>query len=117
MRELRNVAIIAVLAFVVAVVPGGDNAARAVSAALGIIFLALIAATVWQLYRQQRFTYASLDDQRRTVLVGSLGAITLMIAGADEMTSSGGGLLVWIAVLALAIFLITRTWLEAQSRY
>ncbi len=117
MRALRNIAIIAVLALIVAVVPGGDNAARAVGAALGILFLALLAATGWQLYRQNRFTYMSLDDRRRAVLAGSLGAIVLMIAGTDEMTETGGGLLVWVGVLALAIFLIVRTWLEAQSRY
>ena len=117
MRAARNIAIILLLAFVVAVVPGGDNAARAVGAALGILFLALIGAAGWQLYRQYQFTYASLDDRRRAVLLGSLGAITLMIAGADELTDDGPGLLVWIGVLALAIFLIVRTWLEAQSRY
>jgi hypothetical protein len=116
-RAFRNIAIICLLALVVAGVPGGDNAAEAVSAAFGIIFLALIGVAGWQLFRQHKFTYMGLDDRRRTVFVGSLGAIVLMIAGADEMTDTGGGLLVWIGVLALSIFLIVRTWLEAQSSY
>ena len=117
MRAARNVAIIALLALVVAAVPGGDNAARAVGAALGLLFLALIGLAGWQLYRQYRFTYMSLDDRQRATLLGSLGAIALMIAGADELTESGGGLLAWIGILALSIFLIVRIWLEAQARY
>ena len=117
MRALRNIAIICLLALVVAGVPGGDNAAQAVSAAMGIVFLALIAVGGWQLYRQHRFAYMSLDERRRAIFVGSLGAIVLMIAGADEMTDTGGGLLVWIGVLSLSVFFVVRTWLEAQSRY
>jgi hypothetical protein len=117
MRVARNIAIILALAAIVALVPGGDNAAAAIVAAMGIVFLALIAFAGWQIYRQYRFTYSSLDDQRRALLVGAIGAIVLMIAGADEMTASGGGLLLWIAVLAAAIFVIVRTWMEAQSRY
>jgi peptidoglycan/LPS O-acetylase OafA/YrhL len=116
-RAFRNIAIICLLALVVAGVPGGDNAAQAVSAAMGIVFLALIAVAGWQLYRQHRFAYMSLEEQKRGILLGSLGAIVLMVAGADEMTNTGGGLLVWIGVLALAIFFVVRTWLEAQSRY
>lgn len=114
---MRNIAIIALLALIMTVAPGGDNAARAIVAAMGIVFLALIGFGAWQLFRQQRFTYAGLDERQRALFVGSLGAIALMIAGADELTQTGGGLLVWLAVLGLAIFLIFRTWTEAQSRY
>ena len=117
MRALRNVAIIAVLALIVAVVPGGDNAARAIVAALSILFLALIGFTAWQLYRQYRFTFLQLDERRRALLLGAVGAIVLMIAGADELTETGGGLLLWLAVLGAAIFAIVRVWGEAQSRY
>ena len=117
MRALRNIAIIAVLALIVAVVPGGDNAAQAIVAAISIVFMALIALLGWQLFRQYRFTYMGLDERRRALFVGSLGAIALMIAGADELTRTGGGLLAWLAVLGLAIFLIFRTWTEARSSY
>jgi hypothetical protein len=117
MRALRNAAIIAVLALIVAVVPGGDNAARAITTALGILFLALIGLTAWQIYRQYRFTYLQLDDRQRILLCGGIGAIVLMIAAADELTPTGGGLIVWLAILAAAIFAIVRVWGEAQSRY
>ena len=68
--------------------------------ALGIAFLALIGFAGWQLYRQNRLTYLQLDDRQRALLLGALGAIVLMIAGADELTETGLGLVVWLAVLA-----------------
>jgi peptidoglycan/LPS O-acetylase OafA/YrhL len=116
-RAARNIAIIAVLALIVAVVPGGDNAARAILAALSLLFLALIGFAGWQLYRQNRFTYLQLEERQRALLVGAIGAIVLMIAGADELTDTGGGLLLWLAVLGASIFAIFRVWTEARSRY
>ena len=38
-----------------------------------------------------------------------------MIAGADELTGTGAGLLVWLGVIGLAVFLIVRVWQEARS--
>lgn len=117
MRTARNIAIIAVLALVVAVVPGGDNAARAILAALSLLFLALIGFAAWQLYRQNRFTYLQLEERQRVLLLGAIGAIVLMIAGADELMDTGVGLLLWLAVLGASIFAIFRVWTEARSRY
>ena len=37
-----------------------------------------------------------------------------MIAGADELTESGGGLVVWLAILGASIFAIVRVWTESQ---
>ena len=44
----------------------------------------------------------------RAVLVASLGALVLMIAGADELTRTGAGLLVWLAIIGLSVFGIVR---------
>jgi hypothetical protein len=117
MRAARNIAIIAALALIVAVVPGGDNAARAIVAALSITFLALIGFMGWQLYRQYRLTYLQLEERQRALLLAAIGAIVLMIAGTDELTGSGGGLLIWLAVLGASIFAIVRVWTEARSSY
>ena len=114
MRAVRNIAIIALLALIVAVIPGGDNAARAILAAFSLAFLALIGFAGWQLYRQYRFTYLQLDDRQRALLLGAIGAIVLMIAGADELTESGGGLVLWLAILGASIFAIVRVWTESQ---
>jgi tetrahydromethanopterin S-methyltransferase subunit C len=49
------------------------------------------------------------------LLLGSLGAICLMIAGADELLDTGAGTLVWIGVLGLSVFAIARVVAEARS--
>lgn len=115
MRAARNIAIIAVLAFFVAAVPGGGEVARGAVALLTMCFLAVLGFAGYRLYRQNQLTYFSLDATRRAVLIGSAGAIVLMIAGADELTASGLGLFVWLAVLGIAIFAIVRVWTDAHT--
>lgn len=115
MRALRNIAIIAALAFVVAAVPGGGNLAEAVLTTISLLFLVMIALAAFQIYRMQRLTIDSLTDRQRGVLVGAVGLIVLMIAGADEMLETGLGALIWVALLATAIVAIWRLWVESQT--
>ena len=115
MRAARNIAIIALLALVVAAVPGGGNLADGILAVLLLAFLAIIAAAGYLIYRQNHFAYMTLSERQRMWLLGALGAIALMIAGADELLETGGGTLVWIGVLGLAIFAIVRVVGEARS--
>ena len=115
MRAARNIAIIALLALVVAAVPGGGNLADGILAVLLIAFLVILGAAGFLLYRQNRLAYLTLDDRQRVMLLGALGAICLMIAGADELLDTGAGTLVWIGVLALSVFAIARVIAEARS--
>jgi hypothetical protein len=78
-------------------------------------FLAVIGVAAFQIYRANRLTYLGLDDRSRAVLLVAVGAIVLMVAGADELLDSGAGLLVWIGVLGLSVFAIVRVWSEAHS--
>jgi hypothetical protein len=103
------------LALVVAFVPGGGNAADAILATITMVFLALIAWTVFVLSRQNQLTLATLSDGRRAILYGALGLIALLIAGSDELFSSGGGTLAWILLLGAAIAAIWRIWIEANT--
>ena len=115
MRAARNIAIIALLALVLATVPGGGNLADGVLAALSVAFLVIIGAAGYLIYRQNQFAYMTLTDSQRAWLLGALGAIVLMIAGADELLDTGAGTLVWIGVLGLSIFAIVRVVGEARS--
>ena len=117
MRTVRNIAIIALLALIVDVAPGGGNAAEAILAIISITFLALIGFAGYQIYRQYRLDYLGLPDRQRMLLVGALGAIVLMIAGASELTKTGAGLLVWIGVIALAVFTLIKVWGDARASY
>jgi hypothetical protein len=115
MRTLRDVAIIMALAFSVAFAPAGGNVAEAVLTALTMGFLAAIAWMLYTLSRQNELTLATLSDGRRAILYGALGMIALLIAGTDELFSSGGGTVVWILLLAASVVAIWRVWVEANT--
>jgi hypothetical protein len=115
-RTVRNIAIIALLAVPVAFVPGGGQAARAVFTALMLAFLAILGFGVWQIYRENRLTFDTLPDDQRAVLLGSVGLIVLMIAGADEMLGGGGfGAVLWVMLVACAAIAIIGVWTRAHS--
>lgn len=115
LETARNVAIIMLLALIVAVVPGGDAAAEAILVALSMAFLAAIAWFVARLYRDQQLTLATMPDSRRAILFGGVGAICLLIVGYEEFRSWGGGILVWIALMAAAVAAIFLTWRDANT--
>jgi hypothetical protein len=115
MRALRNLAIVMLLALAVAFVPAGGNLADAILTAITMGFLAGIAWFLFVFSRQNQLTLAALADRRRALLYGALGTIALLIAGKDELFSTGGGTLLWIALLAASIAAIWRVWIDAHS--
>lgn len=115
MRTLRNVAIVLLLALVVAFAPAAGNAADAILTAITMGFLAGIAWTLFVLSRQNQLTLATLSDSRRAILYAALGLIALLIAGSDEMFSSGGGTLAWIILLGASVAALWKVWTEANT--
>lgn len=115
MRTLRNVAIIMLLALAVAFLPAGGNVAEALLTAMTMGFLAGIAWMLFVISRQSQLTLATLSAGRRAILYGALGLIALLIAGSDELFSTGGGTLAWILLLGASIGAIWRIWLEANT--
>lgn len=115
MRMLRNVAIIMALAFAVAFVPAGGNVAEPILTAITMAFLAAIAWSLFVLSRQNQLTLATLTDSRRAILYGALGLIALLIAGSDELFSTGGGTLLWVLLLGGSVAAIWRVWIEANT--
>ena len=117
MRVARNIAIILLLALIVDLAPGGGNAATAIVTAISLAFLAMICFAGYHLFRQNRLLYVGLTDRQRAVLLGSLGAIVLMIAGADELLATGAGLFLWLAVLGVSLFSLIKLWTDVRSSY
>jgi hypothetical protein len=115
MRALRDVALIMLLALAVAFLPAGGNAAEVVLTAISMGFLAAIAWMLFVLSRQRQLTLATLSDGRRAILYGALGLIALLIAGSDELFSSGGGTLAWILLFGASIAAIWRIWIETDT--
>jgi hypothetical protein len=103
------------LAFGVAFVPAGGNAAEAVLAAITMAFLAAIAWTLYVLSRQNQLTLATLSDGRRAILYGAFGLLALLVAGTDKLFSTGGGTLLWLLLCAASIVAIWRIWIETNT--
>lgn len=115
MRTLRDVTIIMALALAVAFAPHGGNVAEAILTAITMGFLAALAWMLFVLSRQNQLTLATLTDARRALLYAALGMIALLIAGSDELFSSGGGTLVWIVLFGASVAAIWRVWIDASS--
>lgn len=104
-----------VLALAVAFAPHGGNVAAAILTAITMGFLAALAWMVFVLGRQNQLTLATLTDARRAILYAALGMLALLIAGSDELFSSGGGTLVWIILLGASVAAIWRVWIDANT--
>lgn len=115
MRNVRNVAIVLLLALVVAFVPHGGNVADAILTALTMGFLAGITWMLYVLSRENQLTLATLSDGRRAIFYGAIGLIVLAIAGASKLFDTGGGTLLWILMLVAGVGAIWRIWAEAST--
>ena len=115
MRTARNVAIIALLALALTVLPAGGSVTAGILVTLSLLFAVAIGGMLVRLWRETSLQRDTLTDCQRWLIYGSIGAIALMVVGADEMLSSGPGTVAWVAILVCSGWLIFNTWRDAQS--
>jgi len=101
-RNLRNVAIILVLAAAVALLPAAGIAAGVIGWLVGTIFLFGLAWFASTLYRQYRTDLFGLEDRMRMVLYGSLGVAFVTLAATNRMWDTAAGSIAWIGLLGAA---------------
>ena len=115
MKAARNFGILALLALVLVVAPGGGPALEVMLTLLTIAFFAAIAFLGYRLYREHRFTLDSLADRERLVLYGAVGLAFLTFVGTARLWDiGGGGVIVWLALLGLASYAVF--WVFQRSR-
>ncbi len=103
--------VIALIALLLVVLPGGGNALDVVLTALTIVFFASIALLVARLYRQYRLDIETLEPNVRLALYGSLAIAVLTFTGTDRLFNTGGaGVLLWFALLGLAAYGLFWGW-------
>lgn len=112
---LRNVAIIALLALAVTVLPGGGNVVEAILTALSLVFFAAIAMLIARFWTESSLTRDSMTDRQRGILYASLGALAVILAGFDELLGSGVGTVALLVIAGTAGYLVFTTWREASS--
>ncbi len=112
---IRNIAIIALLALAITVLPGGGNVTAAILTTLSLIFIAAIGLLLARTWKQTSLTRDSMSQRSRMIFYVSLGALALMLAGLDEMFATGGGTVAWILIAGGAVYGLITSWREASS--
>jgi tellurite resistance protein TehA-like permease len=103
--------LIALVALLLELLPGGGNLLDVLLTAFTIAFFAAIALLVARMYRQYRLDIETLESNIRLALYGSLTIAVLTFTATDRLFNSGGaGVLVWFALLAMASYGLFWAW-------
>ena len=115
MKNARNIGILALIALVLVLAPGGGPALEVMLTLLTIAFFASIAFLGFRLYREHRFTLESLGERERFVLYAAVGLAFLTFVGTARLWGvGGGGIIAWMALLGLASYGVF--WVFQRSR-
>jgi predicted Co/Zn/Cd cation transporter (cation efflux family) len=115
-KNIRNVAIVLVLAVIVDFVRGGHEAANTVIQAISLAFLALIAWIASRLYREHRTEIYALGTKNRAILYIALGVGAVTLTASPRLDATPGGTLALIFLLAGSVFAIFQVF-RAHQRY
>ena len=111
MQFAWKLGVVALVALLLELLPGGGRAVDVVLTALTIAFFAAIALLVARMYHQYRLDIDSLDSNVRLALFGSLAVAVLAFTGTERLfDAGGGGVLLWFALLALASYGLFFAW-------
>ena|SRR5215207_6567109 len=110
MKTARNVLIILALAAVVAFLPGGGQGARTMATFFSILMFAGLAFFAGRLYMEHRYEIFGLGDRNRALLYGAVAVIALTLAASSRLLGTGAGILLWLALMAAAVFAIYTVW-------
>ena len=115
MNAARNFGLVALVALVLVLLPGGGPALTILLTVPSIAFLVAISLFAHRLFREHRFTIESLSSRERLVLYGSVALALFTFTAAERLFDAGGlGILLWLALLGLCSYGVY--WVYAQSR-
>jgi hypothetical protein len=115
-KRLRNFGIVALVALVIALAPGGGVGLAVALWVLTVAFFATIALFGYRMYRENRMTIDSLSTLERTVAYVSIGAAFVAFTATSRLFDiGGGGVLIWLAILGLCSYGIFWVWRHASQ--
>lgn len=115
LKTALNIAIIALIALAIVVLPGGGPLLDVVLALITIGFFTAIALLGYRLYREHHWTLDSLEPRDRLVLYAAIGGMFLTFTASQRLFEAGGlGALAWIAMLGLCSYGVY--WVYLRSR-
>ncbi len=112
----RNIAIVALIALVVWLAPGGGEGAAFVQQLLNALFIIAMALICGILYRQYRAEIFGLGDQWRFALYAAVGVAIVTVAASRRLFDAGGaGAIAWFALVGGASYTLYRVWQQYRS--
>jgi hypothetical protein len=115
-KNVRNVAIVLVIAALVVIIPGGGTGAQVAIQAVSLVFLASLGWIAMLMYREHRLALYSLGDRRRAILYVAVGVAALTLTATSRLWQTTGGKLAWLALLAGAGYAVFAV-IWAARRY
>jgi len=111
-RNVRNFAIVILLAVVVWKVPGGGTAAATISNILTVAFVAASFFFGFRLYKEHRETIFSLEERQRGLMYGALALLVFALVATQRMWDDAGalGAFLWLAMLGAAGWALYSVW-------
>jgi uncharacterized protein involved in cysteine biosynthesis len=115
-KTLRNFGIVALVALLIALAPGGGTGLSVALWILTVAFFVSIALLGYRLYREYHFTIDSLSTLERTVAYCSIGLAFVVFTATNRLFDiGGGGVLIWIALLGACSYGIFWVWRHASQ--
>src|SRR5947209_17871147 len=103
-KNVRNIAIVFVLAGLLVAIPGGGTGASIAIQAVSLAFLASLGWFASIMYRQHRLSLYSLGDNRRFALYGALGVGAITLTATHRLWQTGGGEIIWFVLMGAALY-------------
>lgn len=113
LKNMRNIAVVLLIAAAVFLLPSGGRAASTFEALLYIGFGVAIGYIGLRVYREHRLALHGLGDRHRGLLYGSIALALLLWLSRVRMWRTGPGELLWFVLagcLVYALILVVRRW-------
>jgi hypothetical protein len=116
MQFAWKLAVVALIALALVVLPGGGAALDVALAFLSVAFLGAIAFLGYRLYRQYRLDIDTLEPNQRLTLYCSIALAILTVVATNRLFDAGGpGIAIWFALLALCSYGLYWVWTQYRS--
>jgi hypothetical protein len=112
---VRNILIVLVIAALVALVQGGQTAAKVAIQAVTLVFLGTFVWFGSIMYRERRVSLYSLGDRRRALLYVALGVATLTLTATSKLWATGAGSVAWLILLAGSAYAVFAVLWSARN--
>src|SRR3954454_24642561 len=110
-KNLRNFAIVIVIALAVWKLPGGGTAAATNANLLTVAFVAATFFFGYRFYMEHRESIFSLEERQRGLLYGALALAVFALVATHRMWLAGGlGALLWLLMLGASAWALYSVW-------